>query len=86
MSLGRQFEIYEKMNKLNFFLLSAGMLKLYFKNVVEIHFLECIKIDFFGTSVERHNADFNKGRFSHILGTFLKKIYASIEAIFHEKR
>ena len=57
-------------------------MKLYFKTVVEVSFKECVKMTFL-TSVERYNADVNKGSFSNFLWRSLDKFHTNIEAIFY---
>ena len=60
-------------NSFSFSFLS-GMLKLYFKNVVVMNFMEDVNIAALGTSWEGHNADLTSGRALHLLGMFLKNI------------
>ena len=67
------------------FLLSAGMFKLYFKNIVEINFIKCVKVDILGTSVERHNSDSPRDIFCTSLRRLLKTFMQIYKLFFMQK-
>lgn len=50
------------------------LLKLYFKNVAVIRFIEDVKTDILGNFWEGHNADVTLGRFLQLLGASLKNV------------